>query len=294
MPRFPPRPEYQALPWRQIREQYETTDVSLRALAMQWGMASKTTLARKINNEGWTRRIATIATTLELLQVAEASDPPPAPDGEAEKIDGDTLRREADASPPLTARALAAMQSQRVLRQLEIAEEIQEAGRNILRLLTGVLTGTDDKVGEHIKRLIAIGPDGEKLATLISRPPRRSIEGHHRASRAWDGHDQGPRAQPGGRQSGQLHRKRRPHRAQARRGPGAQAAQSWPPCRRKSARHGRATNERPGRRHMKLSIRDLRRCRRIPVVPGTLRQPVHITTDQNTKVRFNNDSCDAA
>jgi hypothetical protein len=41
------------------------------------------------------------------------------------------------------------------------------AGRNILRLLTGVLTDTDDKVGEHIKRLIAICPDGEKLATLV-------------------------------------------------------------------------------------------------------------------------------
>jgi hypothetical protein len=68
---------------------------------------------------------------------------------------------------PLTARALATMQSQRVLRQLEIAEEIQEAGRNILRLLIGVMTGTDDKVGEHIKRLIAICPDGEKLATLV-------------------------------------------------------------------------------------------------------------------------------
>ena len=99
MPRFPPRPEYQALPWRQIREQYETTDISLRALAMQWRLASKTTLGRKINDEGWTRRIATIATHLSLLQVADASELPPAPNGEAEKIDGDTLRREADASP---------------------------------------------------------------------------------------------------------------------------------------------------------------------------------------------------
>jgi hypothetical protein len=115
MPRFPPRPEYQALPWRQIREQYETTDVSQRALAMQWNIASKTTLTRKITDEGWTRRIANIATTLALLQVAEASDPSPAPNGEAKKIDGDTLHREADASPLLTARALATMQSQRVL-----------------------------------------------------------------------------------------------------------------------------------------------------------------------------------
>jgi hypothetical protein len=68
---------------------------------------------------------------------------------------------------PLTARALATMQSQRVLRQLEIAEEIQEAGRNILRLLIRVMTDTDDKVGDHIKRLIAICPGGEKLATLV-------------------------------------------------------------------------------------------------------------------------------
>ena len=79
MPRFPPRPDYQALPWRQIREQYKTTDVSLRALAMQWNIASKTTITRRITDEGWTRRIAYIATTLELLQVAEASDPSPAP-----------------------------------------------------------------------------------------------------------------------------------------------------------------------------------------------------------------------
>jgi hypothetical protein len=161
-----PRPEYQALPWRQIREQYETTDVSQRALAMQWNIASKTTLTRKITDEGWTRRIAHIATTLALLQVAEASDPS-VRNGEAEKIAGDTLRREADAAIPLTERALAAMQSQRVLRQLEIAEEIQKAGRAILHHLLGVLTGEEDKVGEHIKRLLAICPDGEKLATLV-------------------------------------------------------------------------------------------------------------------------------
>jgi hypothetical protein len=168
MPRYPARPEYQALPWRQIREQYETTDVSQRALAMQWNIASKTTLTRKITDEGWTRRIAHIATTLALLQVAEASDPSPVRNDEAEKIDGDTiLRREADAATPLTARALAAVQSQRVLRQLEFAEKIQEAGRAILRHLLGVLTGEEDKVGEHIKRLLAICPNGEKLATLV-------------------------------------------------------------------------------------------------------------------------------
>jgi hypothetical protein len=56
---------------------------------------------RKITDEGWTRRIAHIATTLALLQVAEASDSSPVRNDEAEKIDGDTtLRREADAATP--------------------------------------------------------------------------------------------------------------------------------------------------------------------------------------------------
>ena len=168
MPRFPPRPEHQALPWQQIREQYETTDISLRALAMRWRLASKTTLARKINNEGWTRRIATIAMLPSLLQVADASEQPPPPDSEAEKIDGDTLpRREADPSIPLTARKLAAMQSQRVLRQLEFAEAIQETGRAMLRHLLGTLTGDEDKMGEHVKRLTAVSQDGEKMAGLL-------------------------------------------------------------------------------------------------------------------------------
>lgn len=291
MPRYPARPEYQTLPWRQIREQYETTDVSLRMLAMQWRLASKTTLARKISNEGWTRRIATIATHLSLLEVAGASEPPPPPpDGEAEKIDGDTLHREADPSIPLTARKLAAMQSQRVLRQLEFAEQVQEAGRAILRHLLGVLTGEEDKVGGHIKRLISIGPDGEKLATLMKAAAEAIDRGVIIERRAL-GMDmiKGQVPNPAG---GSLDRDTKNAVRTVRKldvGLGLKLRNSWPPCRRKSARHGRATNERPGRRHMKLSIRDLRRCRRIPVVPGTLRQPVHITTDQNTKVRFNND-----
>ena len=100
---------------------------------------------------------------------------------------------------PPAARALAIMQSQRVLRRLEIAEEIQEAGRNILRLLTGVLTDTDDKVGEHIKRLVAICPDGEKLATLVKSAAEAIDRAGDRAPRARHGHDQGQGARSGQR-----------------------------------------------------------------------------------------------
>ena len=97
---FSPKAEYQALPWRQIREQYETTDISLRALAMQWNIASKTTLGPQDHRRGLDPTHRLHRHHSRLLQVAEASDPSPAPEGEAEKIDGDTLRREADASPP--------------------------------------------------------------------------------------------------------------------------------------------------------------------------------------------------
>ena len=54
---------------------------------MQWNIASKTTLTRKITDEGWTRRIARIATHLALLQIAGEAEPPPS--DEAKKIDGD-------------------------------------------------------------------------------------------------------------------------------------------------------------------------------------------------------------
>jgi hypothetical protein len=161
MPRYPARPEYQALPWRQIREQYETTDVSQRALAMQW------------NNPQDHRR------GLDPTHRPYRHHPRAAPGRRSERFlagaqrRGREDRRRHHSAPrggrrhPLTARALATMQSQRVLRQLEIAEEIQKAGRAILRHLLGVLTGEEDKVGEHIKRLLAICPDGEKLATLV-------------------------------------------------------------------------------------------------------------------------------
>ena len=158
--------ENRDLQWPQIRQLYETTDVSVRQLAMQWGVASKTTLDRKIRDEGWIRNSTSIARHLTLVRVGGGGLLPRS-DGKAEKIHGETWRREEDAAFLLTARNLASMQSKRMLRQLEIAEEIQAAGRAIIRHIEGVMTEDEDKVGGHLKRLISLCPDGEKLSTLV-------------------------------------------------------------------------------------------------------------------------------
>jgi hypothetical protein len=59
------------------------------------------------------------------------------------------------------------MQAKRISHQLALAGEIQKAGLSIINRVVGVLEDPDEtKVGEHIKRLIAISPD-DKLAGLL-------------------------------------------------------------------------------------------------------------------------------
>lgn len=166
MAKFERKPEYQALPWPSIREQYETTDISLRMLAMQHGLSSKTVLIRKVKAEGWTRRVNSIANLLSLAELA-GIDPAPAVAGVAEKVDADSLREEADRVTIITARALATLQTACTREQLSLARNIQTAGLAIIERIRGVLVAPEAEVSEHIKRLIAISPDGEKLAGLI-------------------------------------------------------------------------------------------------------------------------------
>jgi hypothetical protein len=170
MPQFPPKSEYQGCPWHKIREQYETTDISLRMLATQHGIKSKTVIERRIKNEAWTRNPGRIASHLALVEVAafeQAASDLPEPSQEAEKVDAQTLREEADAATILTARGIATMQTKRISHQLALARDIQNAGMSIIKRLVGVLEADDRDVGEHIKRLIAISPEGEKMASLL-------------------------------------------------------------------------------------------------------------------------------
>jgi hypothetical protein len=155
-------PKYDHLPWDAIRLQYETTDVSLRMLAMQHGIASKTVLIRRIAAEGWTRQVNNIAMLLAVKGLAAAGRA-----GQAEPIDADTLREEADNATLLDARAMAQMHSARIRSQLALAGDIQRTGVAIMRRLLGVLEGTEAEVADHLKRLIAISPEGEKLSSLI-------------------------------------------------------------------------------------------------------------------------------
>ena len=92
---------------------------------------------------------------------------PTEPAEAAEKVDAQTLREEAEAATTLTARGIATMQARRISHQLALATDIQNAGMSIIKRLVGVLEADDGDVGEHIRRLIAISPEGEKMASLL-------------------------------------------------------------------------------------------------------------------------------
>jgi hypothetical protein len=150
--------EYLALPWDLIRTQYENTDISIRKLARLHGLSSKTTLLRKIKGEDWTRHAGATATHLSQLQIpGVGSGPIPEVEREErkERVDAQSRRDEGNAATILTADELAALQSAGIRRQTALAEEIQEGGLAILRLLIDVLKAPEASVGDHIKRLTA-------------------------------------------------------------------------------------------------------------------------------------------
>ena len=84
-----------------------------------------------------------------------------------ERVDAQSRRDDKAAATILTAGELAALQSARIRHQMALAEEIQEAGLAIIRCLMGVLKAPEASVGDHIKRLIVVGPDGEKTTALL-------------------------------------------------------------------------------------------------------------------------------
>ena len=74
---MPPNPVYDDMPWDQIRERYEKSPISLRALTAEYGFRSRTTLKRRIESEGWVRRVrpGPRVTLTEALQADEPLDP---------------------------------------------------------------------------------------------------------------------------------------------------------------------------------------------------------------------------
>lgn len=106
------RASYKELPWAQIRQDFENTDIATIALCRQYGIASDNTLRKRIAAEGWTKNVDAI--TAGLVQaglVAQAGDPltpvfPKVEDlverGQMITIEGATDAELLDEAPPST------------------------------------------------------------------------------------------------------------------------------------------------------------------------------------------------
>lgn len=73
------RQSYAALPWAQIREEFETTEVSTLALTRRWGIKSDGTLRKRIAAEGWSKRVDAIAANLVQAGIAAGAGDPLTP-----------------------------------------------------------------------------------------------------------------------------------------------------------------------------------------------------------------------
>jgi len=51
-------------PWAEIREEYETTPISIRFLATRWGSITERAIRKRRDKEGWNRKISAITATL--------------------------------------------------------------------------------------------------------------------------------------------------------------------------------------------------------------------------------------
>ena len=193
------------LPWAEIQREWETTKISLTALAKKYAIRSKTTVLRRVQAEGWVREvdagdarpargavIADPAATMDKAAASEggmatagherASAPPPASGASA---DG-----EIDVSPETFLEAgrlgLASLQDPIAARHLAIAYVVQETGVMLMRRLQAVLKppvidpdglhdmgdraregGDEADMLGNLQRLIRVNPDRETLTALI-------------------------------------------------------------------------------------------------------------------------------
>ena len=185
-------------PWAEIQREWETTKISLTALAKKHAIPSKTTVWRRRDTEGWVREvdagdarpargavIADPAATTVKAAASEggmatarhgrASPPPPA--------SGTSADGEIDVSPEAFLEAgrpgLAAMRDPIAARHLAIAYVVQETGVMLMRRLQAVLKppvidpdGLHDRRDEadmlgNLQRLIRVNPDRETLNGLV-------------------------------------------------------------------------------------------------------------------------------
>jgi hypothetical protein len=175
-----------ALPWEAIRREWETTEITLAALARAHGLSSPTTLARRRVSEGWIRDADAIEARRSLADVFSDATAiegvAEAPDSKSHKAtvwQPPERRRpdetsELDAEVLLDRRNFSEVLATKSQRDVALALEVQRAGLLLLRRVTGVLQppGNDEAAETemlgNLQRLIRVNPDRETLAGLVA------------------------------------------------------------------------------------------------------------------------------
>jgi hypothetical protein len=200
-----PRTTPRDLPWGEIRRQWETSEISVKALARQHGIASKTTVLRRLTDEGWKRdadvveaRQAFADSILDAGAIEGTAEDgavrtivagwkprgyrPPDPREAASQPKPGALRTavavQADGmdAESLVACSLERRRETSFARQMALACVAQDTGLLLLRRVQGVLQppcGDGDDAADaaalgNLQRLIRINPDRETLAGLVT------------------------------------------------------------------------------------------------------------------------------
>ncbi len=193
--------------WAEIREEFETTDIGLRALAKKYGIKSHATIKRRVDSENWRRDVPSVAAhiaTQNVLQSLEnepalggsqgGSSPPveqpPESQNHAEKI-GETVKSEVvekggsqgGSSPPFkptslaiseqvgairAARRMATAQEQQLLREIELANATIGISASMIQMLNTAITTEDPaEATKIISRFKALGGKMESFSSLL-------------------------------------------------------------------------------------------------------------------------------
>lgn len=167
--------------WARIRTEYETTDTSITELCQRFNIASRTSLIRVRDREGWTRDIKSIAANIVTDDILSENARTAAEQG---PIEGDILRPDSvdpeAMGPMLTnygmpggnhraqARVLADVQRKQVRQEQDIAELGMLISAKVLRALDTILTDDDPaKVTDAADRLGKISKNQESFSSLL-------------------------------------------------------------------------------------------------------------------------------
>ena len=182
-PRVPPPSEHiSGMNWIEVRRQYEVDGLSAAALTQQYRLKSRTTIARRVQAEGWVS--PRVPKPSQLIKADPDPMPePPAPEVEiipmativAEKALEDTARDLVGSGASgeiIGPNALAELHTQRIKEQLALSKEVSGTGRQVFSLIRQMLDPGADPETEiaartAMLRLTNVNPDKDTLAGLM-------------------------------------------------------------------------------------------------------------------------------